>query len=91
MKKIGRKLLELSSERFSGQLIPASDDATIDIPDCSGDPARFVAEKEVDCRADIGRLADAADRVEAIEALEGFMDLSRLNEGSVDGRFHDGG
>lgn len=55
-------------------LVAPSDHPTIDIPDCASHPAGVVAEQENDGICNIIRCADAANRMNAVECCQRFVD-----------------
>ncbi|SPA13729.1 hypothetical protein CBM2633_A40467 [Cupriavidus taiwanensis] len=66
--------------------VTAGHHAAIHIPDCAGDPARLVRKQEDDGLGHIARGAHAADRVEAVKALQRAVDFRLGDKAFVDRR-----
>ena len=71
-------------------LIPSGHHAAIQVPDRSGDPARRVAQQEVNDRTHVRSGAHATNRMKGVESRQRLADLFRLDESPVDRRFHHG-
>jgi hypothetical protein len=71
-------------------LIPSGHHAAIHVSDRSGDPARRVAQQEINDRTHVRRSAHATNRVKGVESRQRLADLFRLDESPVDRRFHHG-
>ena len=61
-------------------LIPSGHHAAIHVPDRSGDPARRVAQQEINDRTHVRRSAHATNRVKGVESRQRLADLFRLDE-----------
>jgi hypothetical protein len=73
------------------RLVAAGHDSSVHVPDGSGYPGGLVGEQVDDCCGHVFGLADFADGVEGVEALQGFCDLSGFDEGLIDWGWNDGG
>jgi hypothetical protein len=61
-------------------LIAPGHDASVDVPNGAGDPARGRGQQERDGVGEVAGGADPAERMEAIEAVEGLVELVLRDE-----------
>src|SRR5204862_7974766 len=72
-------------------LVACGHDAAVDVPDGGGDPAGGRGEQEGDGVGQVAGGADPAQRVEAVEAVQGLVELVLGDEPLVQRGGHDGG
>src|SRR6185437_3932804 len=73
-----------------GLLVASGHDAAVDVPDGAGDPTGGRGEQEGDGVGQVAGGAGAAERVEAVEAVQGLIELVGRDEPLIDGGGDDG-
>src|SRR5215467_15759863 len=68
-----------------GLSVASGHDAVVDVPDGTGDPAGGRREQEGDRIGQVAGGADLAERVEAVQAAQGLLQLVLGDEAFIDG------
>src|SRR5438045_72047 len=77
--------------RAGGVLVASGHHAAVDVPDGAGHPAGGGGQQEGDGVGQVAGGADPAERVEAVEAVQGLVELVLGDEPFVQRGGHDGG